>query len=153
MSILFIPIGIPGCGKSTFARGLGADIVSSDTIRALLTGDENDQTRNGEVFKQFHARIYSDLSNGRNVFADATNLTVSARKALLDEAETARKVQPVTTHVILFKNPAQALRRNNSRDRVVPEDVMLKMLEKYEQTLSNLWSENYDHITEVSATR
>jgi predicted kinase len=150
---LFIPIAIPGAGKSTLASGLGVRVVSTDAIRQILTGDENNQDRNDEVFKRFHAELYRWLSNGHSVFAEATNLTPGARKDLRETADLVRKLRPVRTHVILFKNVAQALARNTARERVVPEDVMLRMLEKYEQTLSALWSEDYDYVTEVSATR
>jgi len=150
---LFIPVGIPGCGKSTFGLVSGARIVSTDAIRASLTGDESNQDKNGEVFKRFHAQIYALLSNGHSAFADATNLTPGARKELRETADLVAKMRPVRTHVFLFKNPTQALRRNRERERVVPEDVMLRMLEKYEQTLSDLWSESYNHVTVVSETR
>lgn len=150
---LFIPIGIPGCGKSYFGRGLGVPVISTDAIRQILTGDENNQDRNGEVFKRFHAELYRYLSNGHNVFADATNLTASSRKDLRETADLVRKLRPVQTHVFLFKNPGQALARNRARERVVPENVMLNMLEKYERTLADIWAEDYDYLTEVSATQ
>ena len=162
MATLFIPVGIPGCGKSHLAHGLHPyAIVSTDAIRAQL-GDVNDQSRNDQVFAQFHCNIHNFLAMGKSVFADATNLDARARGNLRDIADqiTTKAMSgqltdwwPVTTHLILFRNVDQAIKRNRTRDRTVPEDVMYRMLEKYERALAEIWSEPYDYVTEVSATR
>ena len=48
MSKLIVMVGIPGSGKSyranTFAKYNDVKILSSDTYRKELFGDENDQT-------------------------------------------------------------------------------------------------------------
>lgn len=162
MPTLFIPMGIPGCGKSHLAVGLQPHaIVSTDEIRSRL-GDVSDQTQNDRVFAQFHCEIHTWLAGGKSVYADATNLDSRARSNLRDIADqiSAKALSfqledwwPVQTHLIVFKNPLEALTRNRKRDRKVPEDVMLRMLEKYERALGDIWSERYDFITEVSATR
>ena len=64
MNDLIMLVGVSGSGKSTLAKMLkeGNDnivIVSSDAVRAELLGDENDQSRNGEVFNEVHKRIIS----------------------------------------------------------------------------------------------
>lgn len=151
--VLFIPVGIPGCGKSHFGRSLGADIVSTDAIRKVLTGSEDDQTRNADVFAQFHGMIHVKLINGRSVYADATNLRDFARERLLREVESARRIRPIKTHLILFRNVHQAIDRNGTRTRVVPSDIMIKMLGQYEKAVVDLAHETYDFVTEVSATR
>jgi predicted kinase len=147
MAILHIPVGIPGCGKSYMAAVLGAKVISTDQIREWITKDVNDQSRNGDVFKHFHEQIDYALRRGHNVYADATNLTGRSDLRKIAEAENAQ------THLILFKNIRQALSRNAQRERVVPEEVMLHMLEKYERALMDINHESYDFVTEVSATR
>ena len=77
-------VGHNGSGKSTLAKMLkeGNDnivIVSSDAVRAELLGDENDQSRNGEVFNEVHKRIISSLKEGKDVIYDATNLSYKRR--------------------------------------------------------------------------
>jgi predicted kinase len=163
MSTLFIPIGIPGCGKSRMATYLG-DVhrVSTDAIRQVLTGDESNQDANGEVFKRFHAQIAYHLRRSQNVYADATNLTgrVDLRR-IVDEVNAEYRamvnpygsLRPVRTHVILFRNLSQALQRNAARERVVPDDVMLKMIQRYEQAVMDLDNEDYDFVTEVRSVR
>jgi predicted kinase len=83
---LYIPVGIPGCGKSTFAEKVLplAHVISTDKIRAAL-GDVTDQSQNDLVFERFHTTVrdYLELSlPGAMIYADATNLTRSAREIL-----------------------------------------------------------------------
>lgn len=150
---LIIPVGIPGCGKSTFAETFfnrpSDAIASTDRIREAL-GDVNDQSRNDQVFDLFHASIEEDLSDGMRVFADATNLTLKARVKLREIA----MAVGVDTHLLIFANADQAVMRNLRRDRVVPEEAMLRMLENYEIFKLNLPYEryNYKSITEIRST-
>lgn len=154
MSRLYIPVGIPGCGKSTFATSFGlgdypAVVVSSDAIRESL-GDVNDQSKNGAVFAAFHELIdFYLFRNGVDVFADATNLDFRARQTLRGLADHAH----ATTHLILFANLDEAILRNRKRDRVVPDDVMTRMIGKYERAKFEIWQEQYDSITEVRSVR
>src|ERR1035437_5022097 len=118
MSKLFIPVGLPGCGKSTFAKLL-------DAIRERLTGDAGIQTSNDQVFAEYHSYIEHWLRYD-NIYADATNLRDYARENLYkiaDRVQYADRV-PVETHVLVFTNTVQAVERNLKRERVVPPDVM-----------------------------
>jgi predicted kinase len=170
MAELIIPVGIPGCGKSTFAEiffNKSTDSIwSTDQIRSLM-GDVNDQSQNDEVFRRFHEAIQEDLVDGFRVFADATNLTSKARTTLraiakladMDRAKlTAQSSghavelrQPVRTHLVVFCNPDQAVLRNCRRERVVPHDAMMRMLENYERFRLDLAQERhlYDTVTEI----
>ncbi len=153
---LFILVGIPGCGKSTWAKNFFRNgiIVSSDAIREELTGDPTDQTRNGEVFDTFHARIRENLRTGHwpagaDVIADSTALDAFARKNLVDLAREAN----VDVHLVVFRNLAQAAYRNERRDRIVPKDVMRRMVAKYERALQDIEDESllfaYNSVTEI----
>lgn len=150
---LYIPVGIPGCGKSTFAERLGlasypGKILSSDAIRAEM-GDVNDQTNNEEVFRRFHGRINWYLGqNGVDVYADATNLDSRSRQTLRDIAG---RYDFVTSHVILFNNLHQALARNAQRERRVPDEVMGRMLMKWERASREVYTEFYDSVTVIDS--
>lgn len=158
--ILHIPVGIPGCGKSTFSDRLDALCVSTDAFRASLS-NVNDQSKNDQVFAMFHQAIGVCLRLGeRNVFADATNLDSRSRENLREIVSKANASaieygidRDIKTHLILFRNTEQAIKRNRARDRVVPADVMMRMIDKYERSLLSIPDEQYDYITEVSATR
>lgn len=148
MPNLYILCGIPGCGKSTWAHKVkpGTPVVSSDAIREEM-GNVNDQSRNGEVFEQFHARIGYLLAAGADVVADSTALDTSARAKLRGVAATHR----ANVHLIYFSNLTQAVMRNRQRERQVPEDVMQRMGDKYETFKLALPQEarEYASITEI----
>lgn len=150
--ILYIPVGIPGCGKSTLVKALSPrTTVSSDAIRAALSSVE-DQSRNAAVFEIFYNNIETSLElglPGATTFADATNLDSRSRATLCDIAQRTG----ADTHLILFRNLEQAIARNLKRDRVVPGDVMLRMIEKYERAVQDIEHETYNYVTEVSAVR
>lgn len=76
-------VGLPYSGKSYYAEKLskeyGAVAHSSDAIRAEILGDVQDQNNNGKVFEVLHRRVYDDLSNGKSVIYDATNINYKRR--------------------------------------------------------------------------
>lgn len=159
MANLIIPVGLPGCGKSTWAKNLLSlkyAIVSSDEIRKNLfeslrsahdVTPEERHERNTQVFDLFHRKIDDCLRMDVDVFADATNLNPFARKNLV---EIARK-NHCQTHLLFFKNPEQAFMRNVRRDRdaVVPKDVMDNFYVKYLECLRDIKEEEYDSVTEI----
>lgn len=151
MANLYILCGIPGCGKSTWAREVmpRVPVVSSDSIREEM-GDVNDQTRNQSVFDQFHARVGYLLAAGSDVVADSTALDTQARARLRTVARNHR----ADVHLVYFSNLTQAVMRNRKRDRQVPEDVMQRMGDKYENFMLVLPQEarEYKSITEIRST-
>lgn len=150
MAKLFIPVGIPGCGKSTLTKifdHTNMRVVSSDAIREEITGDIGDQTRNQEVFAEYHKRIEDHLLDGLDVFADATNLRDFAREKLQAIGERTG----ADMHLIVFANPKQAVLRNEKRERRVAPDVMVRMLEQYEQALKDIPHEHYSSVTYIEA--
>lgn len=123
MAVLYVPVGMPGCGKSTVAASLPSHvvIVNPDSIREELTGDVTDQSKNSEVFRLAHDRAGEALTNGQNVFFDATNLTPKARASLI---KIAALTDAMPVAVLFLTPPAECRRRNRERSRIVPEAVM-----------------------------
>lgn len=89
MSKFIMMCGLPASGKSTVARKLAdqyeANIHSSDELRKELFGDESENSKNDALFQELHRRIKQDLSIGKNVIYDATNIHYKRRKAFLEE--------------------------------------------------------------------
>lgn len=141
---LFIPVGIPGCGKSHWAGHSAHAIVSTDEIRGRC-GDVNDQSNNDEVFQTFHRELYVHLLRRQSVVADATNLRDFARKGLRNLAT----MTGAETHLVVFQNPLQALMRNRQRERTVPEDVMYRMVDQFERALLDIQQETYTTVTKI----
>ncbi|GAP97144.1 AAA family ATPase [Leptolyngbya sp. NIES-2104] len=127
---LILLIGLPGSGKSTFARSLHSHIISTDAIRAQLFGEEAIQ---GswlkiwlEVRSQFDQAVHS-IQQGEIEFAiyDATNAVRKQRRAAI---ALARKCG-FTKITGVWINPSieVCLERNKARSRVVPEAVIHRM--------------------------
>lgn len=156
MSNLIILAGIPGCGKSTWARMLRLPIVSSDEIRQTIFGSlksahlpEVKKDANNRVFALFHTQIGDCLTKKKSVIADATNLTARSREELRRIAY----VHNAGVHLVLFDNLGQALERNQAReeDAQVPPEVMAHMHRKYVEMVSGLSSERYSSVTRIDA--
>lgn len=128
MSKFLMMCGLPASGKSTIAQELAikysANIHSSDALRRELFGDENDNSKNNELFQELHKRIKQDLSDGKNVIYDATNIHYKRRKAFLGEISKCgcEKI------CYLVATPYEICQlQNKGREREVPEHVIKRM--------------------------
>lgn len=126
MPTLYLLVGIPGSGKSTWSKECtNAVRISRDEIRYSLLG-ENDSYFSKEdlVFKTYIEKIKENLKNGKNVIADATHLTMASRKKVYS------KLNGYFDNLIAiyFDTPLQeCLMRNGkreSRERVPYEQVI-----------------------------
>jgi len=130
---LRVLIGVPACGKSTLAERWLDDgevdaIVSSDGIRKELTGSEENFSKDPDVWDLVRERTEGHLRRGKSVVIDATNLLPEHRKMWLDIAENAN------VGVLVYRvHAASGLvhRRNDFRQRVVPDDVMDEMWQRW----------------------
>ena len=127
-SSVIVLIGVPGSGKSTWARKQGNTVLSSDEMRELLSGDETNQSIHGKVFGAMRHLLRARLEIGVGpTIIDATNLRRRDRKPWLQLA----KKFNVPVEAVYFAIPLElALDRNRSRERVVPEDVIRSMVDR-----------------------
>lgn len=131
---LIVLVGLPGSGKSSIAKEIAEReentiIVSSDAIREELTGKVEDQSKNEEVFKIFHKRIREGLENKYNVIADATNITMKSRRAIL---ENSKNLDVIKNCILVVKSVKQCKIDNLHRSHPVPEEVISKMLRRFQ---------------------
>jgi len=82
---LVVLIGVAGSGKSTFAERhfRPAQVVSSDSFRAMVADDERDQTATEAAFEVLHMVVRHRLAKGVLTVVDATNVEPAARRPLL----------------------------------------------------------------------
>jgi predicted kinase len=159
---LIFPVGIPGSGKSTWARTMLLDyiVVSSDEIRKQKWGSlraAHDVTpaekkeRNNFVWDAFYLAVATNLRMGYNVYADGTNLRIGARDRLLRIAKGAK----ARIHCIIFDNTFQGWERNTERDpdAHVPGVVMSDFSEEFENAKNGILAlpGQFDSVTVIGA--
>jgi predicted kinase len=132
---LTLLIGLPGSGKSTWARQLITEnpqrlLISTDGIRAQLFGEEIIQGDWLLVWQEVESQLrtaVAKISSGeaKTAIYDATNVVRKSRREAIALARTTG-----FTHItgVWFDLPLEVcLERNQQRDRQVPSEVILQM--------------------------
>lgn len=144
MAKLNIMIGIPGSGKTKYAKtGLSIDntiYLSSDDIRVDMFGFE-DQTHNAEVFERMKRETLTALQNDFDVIYDATNLSKKHRSDIIKSA----KMCDAEVNAYLCCTPINIiLERNITRqERQIPWDKLIQMIQSIEPPM---YYEGFDNI-------
>lgn len=131
---LIVLIGAAGSGKSTLAARLFAadEIVSSDALRAVVSGDVSDQKVSGVAFRILHRTVAKRLATGQLTVVDATNVVASVRRPLIERARAAGL--PVTA-IVLDLDPDRVRIQNAGRTRVVDPEVVERHLAAVRSTV------------------
>lgn len=131
MANLYVMVGIPGSGKSTFLKENfegkeNVKIVSRDAIRfSLVKPDESYFSKETEVQLKFWREINKELAAGKNVFADQTSIFIASRKKLLKNIHGYNKCiaifleDSLNTNLCLKRNQ----QRNGTRAFVPPKAI------------------------------
>lgn len=144
MAKLNIMIGIPGSGKTKYAKTeLLTDntvYLSSDDIRVDMFGFE-DQTHNAEVFERMKRETLTALQNDFDVIYDATNLNKKRRSDIIKRA----KMCDAEVNAYLCCTPINIiLERNITRqERQIPWDKLIQMIQSIEPPM---YYEGFDNI-------
>ncbi len=145
---LVILIGAAGSGKSTLAARLFApdEIVSSDALRAAVSGSEADQRASAVAFRILHRTLERRLAKGELTVVDATNTKSEHRRPLLMRAS----LTATPTIAIVLDLPASTVNAQNAarNERVVDPDVVERHLAAIRRTVdeAHLTAEGFDHV-------
>ncbi len=140
MATLYITRGLPGSGKSTWARQQPGTVrVNRDDLRAMLHGGHTGEGwAERQVTAVQHAAVEALLKSGQSVICDDTNLrgkTVKDLAAIASECGATAEIVDFT-HVPL----EVCLERDAQRPGSVGAEVIQRMHERYlagkRQTLS-----------------
>ncbi len=131
---LVLLVGAAGSGKSTLARRWFAadEILSSDALRAAVSGSEADQSASRVAFAILHGEVVRRLTAGRLTVVDATNVRAEHRRPLQARARAAGV--PMAA-IVLDLAPAVLLARDAGRRRVVGPEVIGRQLGHLRRTL------------------
>ena len=130
---LILLVGIPGSGKTTYAKNYieqnsNTLHLSSDAIRKELYGNENIQGNPVDVFSLMQKRAIEVLNNGCNVIYDATNITRKDRSSIIGVCPKFAKIE---CHII-WAPIEVCIERDAARDRTVGKEVIDKMLKRFQ---------------------
>lgn len=149
-------IGIPGSGKSTYLRTLSNPnivIVCPDDIRAQLTGDISDQSRNGDVWSIAEDMIIRNLRRGRYVILDATNVGTVNRTNMLRKVKYSAGRGGLRTYATVFPCDPSVSKERIAKDILngvhrsnVPPYVVDKMYQQYLETMETIRDEGFDKV-------
>ena len=131
--------GVPGCGKSTWARHQiskkGGFWASRDAVRfSIIKEDEPYFNQEDEVFNTWISQICDALSNPlvKNVYIDATHLNDKSRNKVLNRLPKDNIEEIIN---VVFNVPIEVcLLRNSQRSgrECVPESVILNMYKSFQ---------------------
>lgn len=147
--IAAVMVGAPGSGKSTYAKELaemlGGEVVSLDSIREDLWGDEAIQGDWAALRGALADRLSSLV--GTPVVLDGTHYRRRYRR---EAVATLRDFGYETVMGVLVDTPYDlCLLRNSKRDRKVPEDVIEHMWSIIRANKTTI-SEDFDAFSEIT---
>ena len=139
MPKLMVMVGIPGSGKSTFAKHYSEDAnnmptvwISRDEVRYSLISDKDEYfAKEKDVFKVFAKKINEALAEGKNVIADATHINAQSRKKLLASVT----IPNIQIEACVMETSLQECLKNNEKRSgraCVPKEAILRMYRQFE---------------------
>lgn len=137
MSKVIMLIGLPGSGKTSYAKKLVSKmrdrddwkICSSDGVRRKLYGDEGIQGNPNTVFEHLHKEVKECLSNNINVIYDATNVSRKNRKNLIQICKSLGV--EIEAHIV-WATIDECIIRDKNRERSVGQSIIIKFAKRFE---------------------
>jgi predicted kinase len=143
---LFLMMGAPGSGKSTWAsKNLedGDKYVSRDAIRfSMLSNEDNYFDKEPAVFNRFIELINQGLEDGFDVYADASHLNAVSRAKVIKKIKYKVEIDVVYLKTSLkecYKRNENRIGRANVPNEIIKEMYNRIELPKKEEGISKLY--------------
>lgn len=143
---MVVLMGASGSGKSSFARRhfKPTEVLSSDTCRALVSDDENEQAATKDAFDVLHFVAAKRLAAGKLTVVDATNVRPEDRKTYV---ELARDYHCLPVAIVLNLPEEVCQERNKQRpDRSFGPHVVGRHVQSLRKSLRGLEREGFRHV-------
>lgn len=169
---LFVLIGPPGVGKSTWIRDnvefSSSIIISRDAIVDKVAEENgltyNDMWKNDPKIEELNKRISNVLQRDieaaakseKDVIIDMTNMNVKTRKQWLNKFNRNKFTRVAVDFMIDKSNMEKLIKINKDRDeqlriqgksKKISRDVILSMLDRYEKPTEE---EGFDRVTKIN---
>ena len=139
-------VGPSGSGKSTFATRhfRPTEVVSSDTCRAMVADDANDQAATPDAFALLNFIADTRLRAGRLTVIDATSVQPQARKPIVDLA---REHDCFPVAIVLNVPESVCVSRNRERpDRQFGSGVVRRQVQQLRRSIRGLRREGFRYV-------
>lgn len=130
MNKLIFLIGLPGSGKTTYAKNhlIDCEVLSSDDIRKELFCDETNQTDNNLIFSTLFNRARKLLLQGKDVVIDATNVSLTERQNALNKFND----MLIERVAIVINTPVnKCIEQDAMRERTVGKNIIYKFKSRF----------------------
>ncbi len=145
---IVVMVGAAGSGKSTWAAAMypGVTPLSSDTLRLLITDDEDNQASSRDAFRLLEELVRARLMHGRIAIVDATNTRAEARAQWL---QIARDLDVPCCAIWVDTPEDVCAQRQAGRERKVPMRVIARHHAALSGAREELVSEGFDAVLRV----
>ena len=144
-------IGPTGSGKSYFASRhfTPTEVVSSDSCRAMVADDANDQAATPDAFSLLNFITSTRLRAGRLTVIDATSVQPQARASLV---ALAKEHDCLPVAIVLNMPEALCLARNQDRpDRSFGSRVVRQQADQLRRSLRGLKREGFRYVSVLNS--
>lgn len=147
---LVVLVGASSAGKTTWASEhfAGAEVVSSDALRAMVGAGPDDQAASTAAFAILEQIVAERMRRGLTTVIDTLGFDEASRRRWIGMA----RAQGLPAYAIVFDTPGEeCLRRNAERVTGIPVTVLRRQLSRARQVFASLADDGFDSVHEVQA--